>query len=199
MTSWELPGSKSCGLRCETENSGNAQPSPRIRVQAGGQAAEKELMRRQEVCLAYAQHGTPGKAVARLVGPGLAPHSDATTAKMKSKFIAPPSSQATSRRPSAPPANILNNDDISRSIRSFQWGGGAGPCGCRPDFLRQVIGTKQDKPGLDSVTRLCNLLANGQASKRLRPFVGGACGFDLEKEAKAASDGTAQGVDARPV
>ena len=66
-------------------------------------------------------------------------------------------------------------------------------------FVCQVIGTKQDKPGLDSVTKLCNLLANGEAPRRLQPFLAGACGFALEKEAKAASDGTAQGFDARPV
>ena len=52
---------------------------------------EQELERRQEVCMAYAQHGAPGKAVSRLVSPGVAPHSDAVTAKMNpSSMIRPP-------------------------------------------------------------------------------------------------------------
>ena len=149
--------------------------------------------------MAYAQHGALGKAVSRLVSPGLAPHFGAVTAKMRSKFIEPPDSQMSSRRPPPSPANVITDEDTTRSIRLFQWGAGAGPHGCRPDFLRQIFGIKKDRPGLDSITKLCNLLANGEAPKQVRPFMGGACGFAFLKEAKFASDGLPQGEDVRPV
>ena len=150
--------------------------------------------------MAYAEHGAPGKAVDRLISPGLAPDTPAVEAKMRSKFIDPPSGQASSRRPAAPSATILSNEEIAKAIRSFQWGAGAGPSGCRPDFLRQIIGSKADRPGLRLVTELCNLLADGRAPREVRPFFGGANGFAFRKEAKtnAAADAPADD-DARPV
>ena len=156
---------------------------------------EMELVKRQEAAMAYAEHGALGKAVNRLVSPGLAPDTPEVEAKMRSKFIDPPRGQAMSRRPAAPPATTLSDDEVAKAIRSFQWGAGAGPSGCRPDFLRQVIGTKSDRPGLRLVAELCNLLADGQAPPALRPFFGGANGFAFRKEAKTS----AAGDDARPV
>ena len=150
--------------------------------------------------MAYAEHGAPGKAVDRLISLGLAPDTPEVKAKMKSKFIDPPSGQATSRRPAAPPATKLSDEEVAKAIRSFQWGAGAGPSACRPDFLRQIIGSKADRPGLRLVAELCNLLADGQAPRALRPFFGGANGFAFRKEAKANAAGeAAAGEDARPV
>ena len=105
-------------------------------------SAEVETERRQEIAMAHAEHGAARKAVNRLVGPGLAPHTDTVTEKMRSKFIQPPDSQAASRRPPAPPANELSGDLVGKCIRSFQRGAGAGPSGCRPEFLRQIVGAK---------------------------------------------------------
>jgi len=156
---------------------------------------EMELVRRQEIAMAYAEHGAPGKAVNRLISPGLAPDTPAVEAKMRSKFIPPPSGQASTRRPAAPPATKLSDAQVARAIRSFQWSAGAGPSGCRPDFLRQIIGKKEDRPGLRLVTEFCNLLADGQAPQALRSFFGGANGFAFRKEAK---DGVSED-DARPV
>ena len=88
---------------------------------------EMELAKRQETAMAYAEHGAPGKAVDRLISLGLAPDTPEVKAKMKSKFIDPPSGQATSRRPAAPPATKLSDEDVAKAIRSCQWGAGAGP------------------------------------------------------------------------
>ena len=62
------------------------------------------------------------------------------------------------------------------------------------------MGAKQTDRGLRLVAELCNLLADGQAPRALRPFFGGANGFALRKEAKANAAGeAAAGEDARPV
>ncbi|CAE8723859.1 unnamed protein product, partial [Polarella glacialis] len=165
--------------------------------------------RRQETAIAYARQGMPGKAVSRLVDPPLAPDTPEVEQIMRSKFITPPASQMTSHRPLPPPANALCEADVGKAILSFQRGLGSGPSGARPDFLRQVIGEKADKPGLALITRFCNLLADWQAPSGVCPYLAGANGFALEKEAKAtraeaggttdASMAPQNGIDARPV
>ena len=91
-----------------------------------------------------------------------------------------------SRRPAAPPATKLSDDEVAKAIRSFHWGAGAGPSGCRLDFLRRVIGTKSDRPGLRLVAKLCNLLADGQAPPALRLFFGGSKDLPFAKKPRAA-------------
>ena len=113
---------------------------------------EQELLRRQEVAMAYAEQGCSSKAVNRLDSEGLAPDTVEVANKMRSKFVPAPASQALSRRPTAPAANDLSTQLIASSIRSFHWGAGAGPSGCRPDLLRQIIGAKTDKEGLSIIT-----------------------------------------------
>eukprot|EP00973_Karenia_brevis_P063840 8875285-Karenia_brevis.AAC.1 len=147
---------------------------------------EQKLRRRQETCIAYCQNGMPGKAVDRLIGAELAPDTEDTYVKMKSKFSDPPPGQQNSQRPPAPESNELSEEIVAKAICSFKRGLGAGPSGTRPDFLRQIIGSKGDKPGLTLITQLCNVLADGMAPDALRPFMGGANGFSLSKESKAA-------------
>ena len=106
---------------------------------------------------------------------------------MRSKFVEPPSWQAASQRPPPPPANVLTEEAMAKAILSFHKGAGGGPMGVRPDFLRQIIGEKRDKPGLSLITRFCSLLADGQAPDGVRPFIAGANGFAFEKEIKAGA------------
>ena len=128
----------------------------------------------------------PGKAIDRLTGAGLAPDTQDTFDKIKSKFVDPPPGQARSLRPPAPEANELSQAIVSRAILSFKRGLGGGPTGARPDFIRQIISEKGDSPGVAIITNLCNVLANGKAPAALRPYIGGACGFGLNKDAKIA-------------
>ena len=150
------------------------------------QSAEQKLKKSKENCIAYAQQGMPGKAIDRLMGASLAPDTPEVLAKMKSKFVEPPASQATSQRPPAPEANELSQEAVAKAIASFAKGLAAGPSGTRPDFLKQIVGEKGDKPGLAIVTNLCNVLADGLAPEALRPYMGGANGFALEKTSKEA-------------
>ena len=63
----------------------------------------------------------------------------------------------------------------------------------RPDFIRQIVGDKADKPGVGIITQFCNLLANGQAPPELIPYLGGAAGTVLDKKSKRGEQ------DARPI
>eukprot|EP00973_Karenia_brevis_P001157 157445-Karenia_brevis.AAC.1 len=113
---------------------------------------------------------------------------------MSAKFVPPPPHQASSRRPPASDANELSEAAVAKAILSFKRGLGAGPSGIRPDFLRQVIGKKGEKPSLTLVTHLCNVLADGLAPDHLRPYIGGANGFAHRKDSKTA---TAETQEAR--
>ena len=127
----------------------------------------QELQHRQELCIAHAQQGMPGKAIDRLIGRGLAPDTEETSNRIANKFVQHPVSQAQSSRPPAPEANVLSESVVSRSITSFKRGLGARPSGTRPDFLRQIIGEEGEKPGLSIITIFCNVLANGLAPSAL--------------------------------
>jgi len=183
-------------------------PAKPMRRAAGELTGKLKMRHHQEVCIAYTQNGMPGKAFDRLVGSSFAADTDAVYAKMEAKFVPAPPRQHASRRPPAPEANELSQTAVAKSILSFNRGLGAGLSGTRPDFVRQVIGEKGDKPGLPIITQLCNVLADGLAPDELRPYIGGANGFALTKDqktaaaelAEASSNGmVASGQDVRPV
>ncbi len=147
---------------------------------------------RAEVAVALARRGLPGKAVGRLVDPGLAPDTADIEMIMRSKFISPPATQATSWRPQAPVANEISEDVVVRAIRSFVSGAGPGPTAHRPDFMQQMIGPLGDKQSVPVITAFVNLLANGLAPPELAPYLGGATGTALDKTSKTGEQ------DARP-
>ena len=153
---------------------------------------QKENRLREE-CVSLAERGLAAKAVNRVVGPGPAPDTPEVEAIMRSKFIQPPQSQANSRRPPAPPSNVLSEECVAKAALSFARGAGPGPTGLRPDFVKQIIGDKGEKRGIGSITQLCNLLADGQAPPKLAPFLAGANGNAMDKKSKTGEQ------DARPV
>ena len=59
-------------------------------TQSGPKDPEKELKRRQEVAMSLARRGLPGKAISRLIDPGLAPDTTQVEHIMRSKFVRPP-------------------------------------------------------------------------------------------------------------
>ena len=154
---------------------------------------EQQLVRRREAVISLARRGLPSQAVKHATSLGLAPDTPATEAIMRSKFIAPPDSQATSRRVPAPEQNELQVEGVVKAILSFKRGVAPGPSGQRPDFYKQIVGESGARPGAVLLTGLCNLLASGRAPPELRPYLGGARGTALRKAAKDGSD------DARPV
>ena len=62
---------------------------------------ERGQVRKRSDVISLACRGLPGKAVQRASSMGLALDTPATEATMRSKFVAPPPSQSTSRRDSA--------------------------------------------------------------------------------------------------
>ena len=160
-------------------------------MKAAASDEQKAAARKQEV-LSLTRRGMPGKAVRHAVSLGLAADTEEVEKIMRSKFVQPPASQATSARIPAPQANDLTETGVARAIHSFNRGVSAGPPRQRPDFYKQLIGEKNDKPGLGILTGICTLLANGLAPRQLAPYIGGARGTALYKKAKDGSD------DARP-
>ncbi len=149
--------------------------------------------KRKEAATAFARRGLPGKAVSRLVEPGLAPDTPAVEMIMRSKFITPPDSQAGSFRPPPPAANQLTEECVVQAVHTFARGAGPGRTGCRADFVKQLVGKLGDRQCVPLVVAFANLLANGEAPRKLAPYLGGATGTALDKVSKSGEQ------DARPV
>ena len=152
---------------------------------------ERGQVRKRSGVVSLARRGLPGKAVQQASSMGLAPDTPATEATMRSKFVAPPPSQSTSRRVTAPTSNEVTEEALIAAVRSFGTGVSAGPSGQRPDVYKQLVGNG-DKPAVPLLPGLRNLLAAGRAPVELRAFIGGAKGTALYKKAKDGAD------DARP-
>lgn len=184
-------------------------PSLARRSKTKGPASEEhEKLLRQEKAIIYTMQGMRSKAVSRLTGPPLAPDTERTENILRSKFVEPPAHQAARQR-QGPVASILTEVSVAKTILSFHKGLGGGPSGLRPDLLKQIIGSKGDRPGITPITSFCNLLADGQAPIYVQPFLAGANGFAFTKESKQsqaeASEADQSSVapdtdaDARPV
>ena len=117
---------------------------------------EQDKIQRQEKAMALTMQGMPSRALDRLAGPPLAADTLETEDIMRSKFIQPPDHQAYRERSQVPPANVLTETIIAKTILSFQKGLGGGPSGLRPDLLKQIIGKKADRLGIVPVTEFCN-------------------------------------------
>ena len=154
--------------------------------------SEEVLIKKHEEVIGLARRGLPGKAVRHASSLGLAPDTPETEAKMRAKFVEPPQTQIASKRMPAPESNNITEEAVVHAINSFDAGVSAGPSGHRPDFYKQLIGEKGDKPAVALLTALANLLASGRAPRELRPFIGSTKGTPLKKKAKDGSD------DARP-
>ena len=103
---------------------------------------EQDLDRKRETVIDLARRGLPGKAVSHASSLGLAPDTRATERIMRSKFVAPPTSQrdSASRRSMTLEANTITDEDVVKAIRSFGAGVSAGRSGQRPDSYKQLIG-----------------------------------------------------------
>ena len=145
---------------------------------------EKEAERRREEVVSLARRGLPGKAMQHTMSEGLAPDTPENGLKIRKKFPPPPVEQSTSRRMGAPAANEITEADLVGAIYSFQKGVATGPSGQRPDFYKQLIGDKGDKPAVALLTSMANLLASGRAPPELRPYIGGARCVALKRTAK---------------
>ena len=134
---------------------------------------ERGQARKRSEAISLARRGLPGKAVQHASSMGLAPD----TPTMRSKFVAVPPTQSTSRRVTAPTSNEVIEEALIAAIRCFGTGVSAGPSGQRPDFYKQLV-ENGDKPAVPLLLGLCNLLAPPE----LRAFIGRAKGTALYKK-----------------
>ena len=91
---------------------------------------------------------------------------------MRSKFVAPPPSQSTSRRVMAPTSDEVTEGALMAAIRSFGKVVSAGPeWPATPDIYKQLV-VNGDRPAVPLLLGLCNLLAARRAPAELRAFGG---------------------------
>lgn len=157
----------------------------RGRQHKGPSSADPE-QQQVEAAVQLARRGLPGKALQRLSGGKVAEPTPAVVGAMRSKFPPRPPHQAASARPPPPPANEAAAEDVLRAVRSFPRGAAPGPSGLRPDFLQQLVGGGGDeRPAVQLLTSLVNLLSDGRAPSGLRPDLGVARGTALRKVSKS--------------
>ena len=84
---------------------------------------------------------------------------------MRSKFVAPPPSQSTSRRVTAPTSNEVTEGALMGAIRSFSAGVSAGPSGQRPDFC-QTVGGEWRQAGSPTAAEALKSAGSWEGSRR---------------------------------
>ena len=108
--------------RCEPHQ---GRPAPRKSTKRPQTASDDEAVeewgqdRNRNDVVSVARMGLPGSAVQHSSSMGLAPDTAATEAMMRSKFVAPPPSQSTLRRVTAPAPNEVIEIALLVAIRSF--------------------------------------------------------------------------------
>ena len=107
---------------------------------------ERSRDRKRSEVISLARRGLPGKAVQHASSMGLAPDTPATEATTRSKFVAPPPAQSTSRR--VPAANLQRSErgslnDRHSFVRSWRL--------CRSEWpatgLLQIVGGEWGQAG----------------------------------------------------
>ena len=136
------------------------------RARGGGDTTVK---RRLEAVGKLAALGRPGKAIHRLISPGLASNTRRIEEKLKSKF---PIAQRPRdlRGPVPPPANMVEAEKIVEVIRSLA-DSGAGPTGLRPQFLKEMVGDDIEDPVVGIFVAFLQLFIDGDAPTYLRQMV----------------------------
>ena len=79
---------------------------------------ETDRERRERVATALARRQMPGKAICRLIDPGLAPNTPEVEDLMRKKFLTPPLAQAGSTRLAAPVANEVSEESVVHCINA---------------------------------------------------------------------------------
>ena len=77
---------------------------------------------------------------------------------------------------------MVDFEAVSRAIKSFPRGSGCGPCGLRPQHLRDALVPGFEDEVLRQLTAVVNLLARGEAPDEVRSFLSGATLAALPKE-----------------
>jgi hypothetical protein len=128
----------------------------------------------------------------RLTSLGLAAETPEIRQKLLDKFPAFDWTQTTEIYPSAPVPQ-LEPEAVARAIRSLEDGVAPGPTGLRNDFLKQLLGKKEDYPILSTFTQWVQFLAEGRIPKEVRGWFLGGKLFGVAKEGCNISE------DARPI
>jgi hypothetical protein len=136
--------------------------------------------------------GKFSKAMQRLTSGGLAPETEEVRQNLLRKFPAFDWSQATEIFPDAPPPQ-LEAENVARAIRGLEDGVAPGPTGIRNDFLKQLLGKKEDDAIVATFTDFVQFLAEGKVPPEVRPWFFGGKLFGIAKEGADVSQ------DARPI
>ena len=114
--------------------------------------------------------GRPGRAMKRLVSPGLA----ACTEAVKNKFLAkfPPNPRGRSLRSALPPTPEIESTILLKALHSFPVGAGPGPDGLRADFLKGLVGHSLESPLLPILQQFLQILADANVPAALQPWLG---------------------------
>ena len=128
--------------------------------------------------------GLPRKACSVLNGqPPVAPTREVVD-EMRTKH--PAASQPISWEALRPvhgaAAPILDDDLVRKAIKSFPKDSGCGPCGLRPQHIRDAMVPGFEDELIRQLSALVNLLARGEAAPDARPFFCGATLVALRKE-----------------
>ena len=140
--------------------------------------------------------GRTGRALKRLVSPGLATYTETVKNKFLAKF--PGNPRGRSLRSARPPTPEIELRILLKALHSFPVGAGPGPDGLRADFLKGLIGHSLESPLLPILQQFLQVLADADVPAALQPWLAGGT---LEGIAKIDKEDKSISLtqDARPI
>ena len=114
--------------------------------------------------------GRAGRALKRLVSPGLAACAETVKNKLLAKF--PGNPRGRSHRLTLPPTEI-ELSIILTALHSFPVGAGPGPDGLRADFLKGLVGHSLESPLLPILQQFLQVFADADVPEALQPWLAG--------------------------
>ena len=115
--------------------------------------------------------GRAGRALKRLVSPGLATCTETVKNKLLAKFLGNP--RGRSHRSALPPTPEIELSILLKALHSFPVGAGPGPDGLRADFLKGLVGHSLESPLLPILQQFLQVLADADVSAALQPWLVG--------------------------
>jgi hypothetical protein len=141
---------------------------------------ERNIRRAIKEC----ENGRLSKAVAALVSCGIAPHTAETYAEMLAKHpvaAQAPRPNVTARALEEKLASSgfdgIEEKTVRKKVFSFQPGSAAGASGFRPQYLKDILSTplsSVNRRALTNLTRLVNMLVDGDLPEEIAPYLAGA-------------------------
>eukprot|EP00662_Eupelagonemidae_sp_cell21_P008431 gene8430-biopygen11779 len=130
--------------------------------------------KQQKRAIALTQEGRYHDALRTLTAPAAVECTEKNVRILESKHPAPSRPPLREEEPPIPPTTKFPCEEVCKNIRAFPKGSAGGPCGLRPQHLKDAIRPTLTACAAEPVAALINILGAGRAPWALAPTQAGA-------------------------